>query len=122
MSGYVVYIEGQTIPEDQVVDEYNNSQPLAPHRTYTGARIRIVNPKKHDATLSYTLNEHPVEIRPGETQDLTDNRDWVIEFDRGEGFGKTKYSLDPGGEYTFAWTENGWELYHKNIAVDREER
>lgn len=104
---YVVWVEGVTIPEDVYVQEAGAGVVPA-----AAAPIRIVNPPDCDTTLNYAVNDYTYEIKPGETQELTQDRTWVIEFDRGGDFGSAQYTLEPG-TYTFASTDKGWELYHQ---------
>lgn len=77
--------------------------------------IQIVNPAGNGVTLSYTLNGYRFAIPPGHVQNLDDDRQWVIEFDRGGSFGPGRYILGPG-VYNFASTDHGWELY-RMVAV-----
>lgn len=86
------------------------ANPLPPKAGY-GLPIRIVSPEEVGTPLSYSLNGHKFTIKPGETQDLVNDRDWVIEFDRGEEFGTGRYTLSPG-TYEFKLTDHGWETFH----------
>ena len=91
----------------------------APDGTYLVARpifepIRIVNPLGGAATLNYTLNGTPYAIPPGFSQELNDDRLWVIEFRRGPDLGLRRYALH-SGRYRFASTTNGWELYRTEV-------
>jgi hypothetical protein len=112
-SRYVVWVEGESIPEDVYVVVEQPPQPASPPtKQFTGEPIRIINSRTNDITLNYTINDNPYEIKPGESQTLEDNYTWVVEFDRGGDFGEARYTLEPG-EYSFALSEHGWELYHK---------
>jgi len=51
-------------------------------------------------------------LKPGEMLELPLGQKWVIEFDRGGGYGSARYGMTDG-QYKFALTSNGWELYHK---------
>jgi hypothetical protein len=87
----------------------------APNGSYLVARpildpILIVNPPENRATLNYTLNGARYSIPPGHSQELNDDRPWVIEFSRGGGFGQAQYTLQPG-RYHFAGSPGGWELF-----------
>jgi hypothetical protein len=89
--------------------------PLPP--TYvSGGPITIVNPPSGSAALSYTLNGFPYTIQPGQKQELTADRSWVIEFSRGPNLDTARYSLLPG-LYTFGGTNHGWELYRTPLQV-----
>jgi hypothetical protein len=81
-----------------------------PGANFSGDPIQIVNPASSRATLSYKLNGFPYRIQPGESQDLREDREWVIEFNRGGNFGLARYGLQPG-LHSFSVTEHGWELY-----------
>lgn len=86
-----------------------NTVPVQPRGD--GAPIRIENPADSGVTLTYSLNGHEYTIEPGHEQNLINDRNWVIEFDRGESFGTARYTLS-GGIYTFTLTKGGWEAYH----------
>jgi hypothetical protein len=81
-----------------------------PGANFSGNPIRIVNPASSRTTLSYTLNGVAYKIQPGESQDLREDRAWVIEFNRGGDFGQARYGLQTG-MYSFSVTDHGWELY-----------
>jgi hypothetical protein len=81
-----------------------------PGANFSGSPIRIVNPASSRANLSYTLNGVAYTIQPGESQDLREDRAWVIEFNRGGSFGQARYGLQTG-MYSFSVTDHGWELY-----------
>ena len=89
--------------------------PTCRSRRCRAAPIRIVNKPLTETTLSYALNDYPYEIKPGEVQSLAEDRTWVIEFDRSGDFGVAQYTLEPG-EYSFAMTDHGWELYHQSLS------
>jgi hypothetical protein len=74
------------------------------------ASIRIVNPATTGTTLSYTLNGQQFGLQPGSVEQVGTVS--VIEFDRGNGLGTARYTLD-GGTYTFtAGSHGGWDLVH----------
>lgn len=76
------------------------------------AQIKISNPASNGLSLKYHLNGQLWEIPAGYEQKL--ERQYVIEFSRGTGFGNAKYQLT-SGTYTFQPTERGWELYRRPI-------
>lgn len=82
-----------------------------PPREGAGLPIKITSPADAGATLAYSLNQYEYVIQPGESQMLTNDREWIITFDRGGDFGTARYTLFPGS-YEFALTEKGWEIYH----------
>ena len=77
---------------------------------FSGGPIRIVNPAKNGVTVNYTLDGNAFTIPPGYSQDLREDRAWVIEFSRGTNLDQTQYGLT-SGVYTFARTDHGVELY-----------
>lgn len=77
--------------------------------------VRIVNPAATQTTLGFAINGQPYSLEAGQTQDVTLPENPVIEFDRGSGNDTGRYSLSEG-EYRFASTPQGWELYRSNDA------
>jgi hypothetical protein len=49
----------------------------------------------------------------GYNQDFREDRAWVIQFSRGENLSQVQYGLQ-SGLYTFASTDQGWELYRSD--------
>lgn len=87
-----------------------NSTPSVPAPTFDNGPIVIIAPAANDAPVQYTLNGSPFTMKPGQSQKFRHDRDWVIEFDRGEGKGMAQYSLKASA-YKFKKTDNGWELF-----------
>lgn len=56
------------------------------------------------------LNGGDFTIPAGYSQNLREDRAWVIEFSRGTNLEQAQYGLQ-AGVYTFTPTEQGWELY-----------
>ena len=81
---------------------------------FSGGPIKIVNPAKNGVTLNYTLDGNAFTIPPGYSQDLREDRAWVIQFSRGENLDQARYGLQ-SGVYTFARTDHGWELYRSEF-------
>ncbi|HWB09708.1 MAG TPA: hypothetical protein VG826_10800 [Pirellulales bacterium] len=79
----------------------------------------IVNPRKHGETVRYLLNGEEYIMRPGTSQRLPSDRQWLIEYDRGGGAGVADYTLADG---TYIWTptEQGWQLYKQryDLTID----
>lgn len=74
--------------------------------------ILIVCPEGAATPLNYRLNDRDYVINPGESRLLTNDRTWVVSFDRGGEHGTAKYTMSPG-TYSFGLTaDHGWELYH----------
>jgi hypothetical protein len=77
------------------------------------AYIQLVNPAKNQVTLKYTLNGGAVQLlQAGESAQI--NQASVIEFDRGGGAGRTRYSLTDG-TYKFQPTSGGyWGIFRES--------
>jgi hypothetical protein len=90
-------------------DDVSNSTPAAD--------IRVVNPAENRATLKYTLNGGAVRLlQAGYSVQI--NQASVIEFDRGGGAGRTRYSLTDG-TYKFKPTNGGyWGLFPESATSD----
>jgi hypothetical protein len=73
----------------------------------------VVNPAENRATLKYTLNGGTVQsLQAGYSVQI--NQASVIEFDRGGGMGRTRYSLTDG-TYKFKPTNGGyWGLFQES--------
>jgi hypothetical protein len=64
--------------------------------------------------LSYTLDGNAYTIPPGDSQDLREDRPWVIQFSRGTNLEQARYGLR-SGVYSFTSTAYGWELYRSKL-------
>jgi hypothetical protein len=83
-------------------------------QSFSGDPIKIVNPAKTGATVSYMLDGNAFTIPPGYSQEFQEDRAWVIEFSRGTNLDQTRYGLQ-SGVYKFARTDHGWELYRSQV-------
>lgn len=97
-------------------NKYNNSSrrtvAQSVQKTGDNKPIMILCPSDSGAALNYRLNDNDYAINPGESQLLTNDRKWVVTFDRGGEHGTAKYTMSPG-TYSFRLTaDHGWELYH----------
>lgn len=90
-------------------ESYSVSRPI---ENFSGGPIRITNPPNSGVTLNYTLNGTPYSIAPGSAQTFSEDRSWVIDFNRGGNGGFAQYQLHVG-VYSFAATDHGWELYRQ---------
>ena len=81
---------------------------------FSGGPIKIVNPAKNGVTLNYTLDGNAFTIPPGYSQDLREDRAWVIQFSRGANLDQARYGLQ-SGVYTFTRTDHGLELYRSEF-------
>ncbi len=75
-----------------------------------GNRVVLVNPAELNMTVHYTIENQNFEMDPNYTQELAGEGSWVIEFDRGGGFGQAEYTLTDG-TYTFTMTDKGLDLW-----------
>lgn len=77
---------------------------------HSGAPIKLVCPKAAAGSLTYTLNGKAFTIQPGYSQSFRDDRNWKLEFRRGDERSEVVgYTLKPG-TFNFALGDNGWEL------------
>lgn len=97
---------------------YGAARPLLenslPAEDFSGGLIRITNPAANNVTLSYTLDGVAYTIAPGYSQDLREDRAWVIQFSRGTNLGQAQYGLH-SGLYSFDSSNQGWELYRSEL-------
>lgn len=94
--------------------EFNNSQLSTPPvmaPQFSNQPIRILLPKNSVMPVNYLLNEWDYSMTPGQAQNLVEDRDWVIRFDRGREFGTTEYALAPGTYQFVREEDSGWQLY-----------
>jgi hypothetical protein len=99
--------------EEYVVERPVLADPL-PEASFSGGPIKITNPARNNATLSYTLDGNAYTIPPGYSQELRQDRAWVIQFSRGENLDQAQYGLQ-SGLYSFTSTDHGWELYRSEL-------
>jgi len=81
--------------------------------------VLIINPASSRGTINYNINGSHYVAEPGMRQRLSAlpaGRGWKIEYDRGEKFGPTAYTLSPG-TYHFTPTELGWQLYKQRFEI-----
>ena len=62
---------------------YVAERPIYENPPFSGLPIKITNPAANGVTLSYTLNGVLYTIPPGYSQELVQDRSWVIGFSRG---------------------------------------
>jgi hypothetical protein len=69
--------------------------------------------------VNYDLNGTHYVMEAGESQRLAADRNWVIEYDRGQGLGPLTYSLAPG-TFFFTPSDMGWQLFRQrfDVAID----
>ena len=86
------------------------SGPQAP--MFDGGSIVLTNPATNTGTVNYALNGQPFVMKPGQSQRFTHNRDWIVEFNRGDDSGIGRYGLK-SATYKFKPTARGWELFEQ---------
>jgi hypothetical protein len=86
-----------------------NKPSSPPGRAADGASVTLINPRESGGPVRFLLNGRESVLRPGETQQLSADRTWLIEFHRGGDFGEARYTLTSGA-YRFRVTGRGWEL------------
>lgn len=75
----------------------------------TGEKIVLRNPSSSGGSIHYSLNQFKYEIKPGESQTLEQDRQWVVKFDNG--LGQTvETNLEPGRYLFQVSPEAGWQL------------
>ena len=89
-----------------------------PEANFSGGAITITNPATNNVTLSYTLDGTAYTIPPGYSQELREDRAWVIQFSRGANLGQAEYGLQ-SGLYSFTSTDHGWELYRSELPTSQ---
>jgi hypothetical protein len=77
--------------------------------------IMLLNPAKTHATINYNINGNHYVMEPGMAQRIPDGN-WTVEYDRGQKFGVESYKLSPG-TFSFALTDNGWQLFRDRFDV-----
>jgi hypothetical protein len=78
--------------------------------------VLLVNPPTSRGTVTYAINGNRYVSEPGMGQHLQPAQEWIVQYDRGEGFGTTSYTVTDG-TYYFTPTDRGWELYKERFEV-----
>jgi hypothetical protein len=78
--------------------------------------VAVINPVETGVTLQFLVDGQLKSLPCGSRLELAAAQPRVVDFDRGESFGRARYSLDDG-LYTFTATEQGWELYGTEYAA-----
>lgn len=87
-----------------------NPTPSVAAPTFDNGPIVILAPATNDKPIEYTLNGMAYTIKPGQSQKFVHDRDWIVNFDRGNGQGVATYGLK-ATTYKFKMTDKGWELF-----------
>ena len=75
----------------------------------SGGTVQIAYPASSGPVVHYSLNGADQALNPGKIQSFPNDRRWIVQFDRGGGFGSARYTLSDG-LYKFKTTDHGWEL------------
>jgi len=95
------------LPQNSLVPQYGASVPPT---GYDGGPIVIACPAEAPAPISYVLNGYNYTMKPGETQQFVNDRNWVVQFTRGvPGSADKRYTLS-AGRYRFEPSSQGWDL------------
>lgn len=102
---------------------YNNSQPIysdpgyaqpavpmSQPATYDGGEIVLFTSPDTAGDVQFTLNGTPYQLKPGEVQRLTNDRQWTIEYAGSNGQPVQRFTLSTG-RYKFKPTGNGISLF-----------
>ncbi len=93
----------------------NSSQFPAYVPAPTVANIKLSCPKSAPGPLSYSLNGHVYTIKPGYSQTFPNDRDWKIEFKRGDDASEVASYPLATGNYAFVAGPNGWDLQQPGV-------
>lgn len=104
------YAPGQVYSGSTVVTPAIPSGPAAP--MFDGGVVVLMNPATNSDSIEYMLNGEQFVMRPGQSQRFAYDRDWIVDFDRGDGRNFAQYGLK-SATYKFKPTANGWELFEQ---------
>ncbi len=77
---------------------------------FQGSSTTITNPAATRGPVKFTVDGTAVTLQPGMEITYDSKATYVIEFTRGGGQGKTRYTLAAGTNYNFSVSAAGWEL------------
>lgn len=100
-------------PGDRVVLGWGDvAQVAAQVAGDEAAEVRVTLSNSANIPVNYTVNQSPYSMAPKFEQTLSGESSWIVAFDRGGGNGTAQYQLAEG-QYEFALTPQGWDLYRK---------
>ena len=115
--GTVADVIGMPVPDDDALADVDEE---AAESLTSGAVL--LSSKENRSEMHYRVNGQNFTIQPGQRQPLPVGHRYVVEFDRGGGFGSAKDTVEHGA-YAFTETSRGWELrrqtYH--VTIDNSE-
>lgn len=77
---------------------------------FQGGSVTITNPAATRGPVKFTVDGTAVTLQPGIEITYDTKATYLIEFTRGGGQGKTRYTLAAGTNYNFSVSAAGWEL------------
>jgi hypothetical protein len=77
--------------------------------TYDNGEIVLFSPPTNTQEAQYTLNGNAYSMKPGTVQKLTNDRNWTIDVNLGNGQ-TAKYTLSTG-RYKFKQSDSGMGLF-----------
>lgn len=77
---------------------------------FQGGSVTITNPAETRGAVKFSVDGAPVTLKQGMELRYDSQPSYVIEFTRGGGQGKARYTLSAGTDYNFSVSSSGWEL------------
>jgi hypothetical protein len=99
-------------PSDIGVPVMDGTPVPASQAAAAGCGVTLKNPKSSRGKINYTLDGESFAMEPGYAQQLPGGRPYLVEFDKGGSFGRTRYTLEQG-LYEFSVGTQGWDLFSK---------
>ena len=93
-----------------------DADPALPANAAPPVLVRIMNPTATNGPISFMINGQVVQLQAGEAGEFRVDGSGLVKFDRGGNFGESSYTLKQG-DYRFAPTAKGWELYEESAAA-----
>ena len=94
----------------------SNSVPLTARH-----RLLVMNPASNEGDVRFVVRGRTYHLAAGTQQELKVRKKDLIRFDRGNGNGLARYSIQPG-TYIFRVDEDRWDVYRKTIRVTIDNR
>ena len=79
-------------------------------------RLLVMNPASNEGDVMFVVRGREYRLAAGTQQELKVRKKDLIRFDRGNGNGIARYSIQPG-TYIFRVDEDRWDVYRKTIRV-----
>lgn len=91
-------------------------KPAPPPAMQDARRVLVVNPAETNGPVNFAIDGKPLTLASGQVQNEPGKDSVIIEFDRGIGDARARYTLKTG-TYRFSVTDKGWELYPTTYTV-----